>query len=121
MSDHAEHGPSYYVKIWAILMCLFVVSVVGPMAEIRWLTLITAFGIAVVKALMVAAYFMHLNVERKLVWYLLITMLLACAMFFAGTSPDSMRTEGKNWKNTSSLQLIEEHKNYGAKSDNHEK
>jgi hypothetical protein len=41
------------------------------------LTLITAFGIAIVKALIVAAFFMHLNVEKKYIWYVLLTMLTA--------------------------------------------
>ena len=45
MSEHAEHTASSYVKTWVILLVLFLVSVFGPMLEIRWLTMITAFGI----------------------------------------------------------------------------
>ena len=73
MSETAEHHddhhpPKYYVKIWVILLVLLTVSIVGPMFGIKWLTLITAFGIALVKAGMVCAYFMHLNIERKVAW-----------------------------------------------------
>jgi high-affinity Fe2+/Pb2+ permease len=71
--------------------------------------LFTAFGIAIVKALMVAAYFMHLNIERRYIWYMLYTMLIIVFLFFAGTAPDVMETEGRNWIKSSALQLIEEH------------
>jgi len=61
MSTHAQahdpgHQPAHghaphrnYLKIWAILLGLLVVSVTGPMVGIRMLTLITAFGVALVK------------------------------------------------------------------------
>ena len=67
MSEHVEHGPRHYVKIYIVLLVLFVVSLIGPEIGIRWLTLITAFGIAVVKALLVASHFMQLNIEKKLI------------------------------------------------------
>ena len=70
------------------------------MIGIRWLTLITAFGIAIVKATIVAAYFMHLNVERKLIWYMLLGMLLMVALFYAGTMVDISRPSGTNWMNS---------------------
>ena len=106
MSDHshseahahgASHGPSHYVKIWAILLTLLIVSVLGPMAEIRWLTLVTAFGIAVVKAWMVASEFMHLKYEKKIITYILVTMLLLMVIFFYGVAPDVMTSGGQNW------------------------
>ena len=49
---HAEehaHDINYF-KVYITLIVLLVISVVGPMFEIRVITLITAFGIAVVKA-----------------------------------------------------------------------
>ena len=50
-SAHApSHGHTNYVAIWGILVALLVVSVLGPMLGIRVVTLITAFGIAIVKA-----------------------------------------------------------------------
>ena len=73
MSDH-DH-PSY-IKIWGILLVLLVISILGPMLEIQIVTLITAFGIAIVKAYIVAANFMHLNVEKRYIVYLMMTMLV---------------------------------------------
>jgi caa(3)-type oxidase subunit IV len=100
MSDHAaaaHHDDSHYWKIWGILCGLLLVSVVGPMLEIRVVTLITAFGVAIVKAYMVAKNFMHLNIESRWVVYLLITMLIFMLLFFAGVAPDVMKWEGDNW------------------------
>ena len=119
--EHAGHSVNHYLKIYGILMVLFVISVIGPEIGIRWVTLITAFGIAFVKALMVAAYFMHLNIERKLIWYVLISMLLAMVMFYAGTSPDVLHTRGSNWENKASLEIIERHKGDESSSEGSQK
>jgi len=80
-------------------MVLLVVSIVGPFFGILALTLITAFGIALVKAWMVASYFMHLNVEKKYIWWLLLGTLLFVVTLFAGMAPDVLVSEGLNWKN----------------------
>ena len=99
MSEHAEHAgdETNYVKIWATLLCLLVVSILGPFLGIKIVTLIAAFGIAIVKAYLVAKYFMHLNVEPRYAVYLLTTMLVLVLLFFAGTAPDVMKHEGTNW------------------------
>ena len=100
MSDHAAtaaHEHPNYVKIWAILLGLLCISIAGPFLGIKVVTLITAFGIAIVKAYMVAKNFMHLNIERQYVVYLILTMLVFVLLFFTGTSPDVMKWEGDNW------------------------
>jgi len=107
--DHADdHGQSYYVKIWAILLVLLILSILGPIVaphlafgflEAWMITLMAAFGIAVVKAYLVAANFMHLNVEKRYISYLLGTMLMLMLLFFAGTAPDVMEHKGQNWEN----------------------
>jgi len=99
MSDHAEahHDDSHYWKVYFILLALLVVSIIGPLLEIRAVTLITAFGVALVKAFLVAKNFMHLNVEKQYVVYLMATMLVFMLLFFAGAAPDVMKWEGDNW------------------------
>ena len=94
-----HHGPQYYVKIWAILLVLLIISIIGPELGIRSVTLITAFGIAIVKAVMVAAYFMHLNVEKRIAWLLIGSMFIAMLLFVAGIAPDVGKMEGRNWEN----------------------
>jgi caa(3)-type oxidase subunit IV len=97
MSESAEHHTNY-VKIWAILVVLLVISVLGPMLEIQAVTLITAFGIAVVKAYLVAKNFMHINLEKRFVTYFVVTSLVFMLLFFAGTAPDVMKAYGTGWE-----------------------
>ena len=97
---HAAHHDDRYVKIWAVLCGLLVVSIVGPMLGIRMVTLMTAFGIALIKAFLVAKHFMHLNIEKRWVIYILVVMLAFMAVFFGGISPDVMKDEGTHWRKT---------------------
>ena len=119
MAEHTEdhgHGQAHYVKIWAVLLVLLIISILGPILAPHlefgflkaWMiTLMTAFGIAVVKAYLVAANFMHLNIEKKYISYMLATMLMFMLLFFAGTAPDVMKHEGQNWKNVAAEAEVE--------------
>jgi caa(3)-type oxidase subunit IV len=98
--EHHIHHPNY-VRVWAILVGLLVVSVVGPMFGIQIVTLLTAFGIAVVKAYLVAKNFMHINIAARYVSYLVLTMLVFMFLFFAGVAPDVMKKEGSGWEKPS--------------------
>lgn len=93
MSDVAHAHPNY-IKIWVILLILLVASVVGPMFEIPWLTVVTAFGIAVVKTMMVAANFMHLKFEKQIIWFLLIIAFVFLGVFFFGVAADIVKVDG---------------------------
>src|SRR3984893_1976796 len=90
------HHPNY-IKIWAILVMLLIVSVVGSMSHVREVVLIAAFGVALVKAYLVAKNFMHINVEKRWVPYLLIVCLQFVAILFAGVPPDVMKQSGLHW------------------------
>ena len=94
--EHTHHGN--YVKIWAILVVLLIVSVAGPFFGHPVVTLVTAFGIALVKAYLVAKNFMHINVAPRFVAYLIGTMLMFMLLFFAGAAPDVMESHGSNWE-----------------------
>lgn len=89
--------PNYFL-VYALLLALLVVSIAGPLFGVWWLTLVTAFGVAIVKATMVAAYFMHLNIERRYIWYLLFVMLGFMVVLFAGVAPDVLARGGQNWQ-----------------------
>jgi caa(3)-type oxidase subunit IV len=101
--SHETEGAHHtnYVKVWAILLVLLAVSLAGPELGIRSVTLLTAFGIAVVKAYIVAKYFMHLNIERRFVVQLLTVCLGLMVLFFLATAPDVMKHWGMNWRNDS--------------------
>lgn len=119
MAEHTEdhdHGQAHYVKIWAILLVLLIVSILGPIIAPHvafgflkaWMiTIMTAFGIAIVKAYLVAANFMHLNIEKRYISYMLATMLMFMLLFFAGVAPDVMKHEGQNWENVAAQEEVE--------------
>ena len=99
-APHAEsHGEAYYIKIWAILCVLLFVSILGPMLGVQVITLITAFGIAIVKAWMVASKFMHLNIEKKYVSMLMLVMISVVLLFWFAVAPDVMKHDGQRWTN----------------------
>ena len=102
MAGHAHspdevHPASYYLKIWFLLTVLLVISILGPELEIRVVTLITAFGIAFVKAYIVAQRFMHLDIEKTYIKYMLGTCLIFMLLFFTAAAPDVLKDEGDNW------------------------
>ena len=103
------HGDGHHVdyrKIYIILVVLFLISVAGPELGIRWVTLITAFGIAIVKANLVVQNFMHLKWEKRLMKWMLATSLILMALFVAGVSPDVMNHEGNNWQNVAAQAAV---------------
>jgi hypothetical protein len=90
-----------------MLLVLLVVSVLGPELGIRVLTLITAFGIAIVKAYLVAKNFMHIGLERRWVLYLLFGMLAFMLVMVGGMSPDVLKHDGLRWENVAAKREVE--------------
>ena len=119
--EHADadaHGrPIDYIRVWTILLVLLVVSILGPMLGIPWLTLFTAFGIAVVKAYLVAKKFMHLDLEPRYVVYLLVTCVAFMGLFFTGTAVDVMRHDGHHWENVAAKKEVRRVLGEGAASE----
>jgi caa(3)-type oxidase subunit IV len=93
--EHTHH-PNY-VRVYVILVVLLAISIAGPMLGVRVVTLITAFGIAVVKAYLVAKNFMHITIAPRYVAYLIGTCLVFMLLFFAGVAPDVMKADGSGW------------------------
>jgi caa(3)-type oxidase subunit IV len=100
------HHPNY-VKIWAILVALLIVSVLGSMTGIRPVILVAAFGVAFVKAFLVAQNFMHVTVEKRFVPYLLLVCLAFIVILFAGVAPDIMKHDGLRWSNDAAKHAVE--------------
>ena len=107
--DYHDHS-AHYIKIWGFLVLLLIASVIGPvigdLTGLKIITLITAFGIAVVKAAMVCKEFMHINQEPAIVHYFLITALVFMALFFGAVAPDVMNHRGSNWVNVAAEREI---------------
>jgi caa(3)-type oxidase subunit IV len=104
--EHAGHHPNYK-KIYLTLLGLLVVSVIGPFFGVVWLTLITAFGIALVKANLVVQNFMHLKWEKRIAKWVLAVSLVLMALMVAGVSVDVLNHEGNNWENIAAQAAVE--------------
>lgn len=123
----AGHKHPNYFKIYLLLLVLFVVSVAGPeVADLLHLQgatrliliLVTAFGIALVKAYYVCAYFMHLKAEKIYAPYILLSCVALMFIFFFGTATDVMKPEGHHWhKPYDEKSAIEEAKARGHHGD----
>ena len=100
------HHPNY-VKIWAVLVALLVISVAGSLSSMRAVVLVAAFGVAIAKAYLVAKNFMHVTVEKRWVPYLLVVMIAFVVILFAGVAPDVMRHSGLHWSNDAAKQAVE--------------
>ncbi len=100
-----------YFGIYIALLVLFSISVAGPkvgeVTGLAWITLVTAFGIAVVKARLVVNNFMHLKWEKRLMKWMLTTSLLLMLLLVAGVAPDVLNHEGNNWQNLAAQAAVE--------------
>lgn len=71
--DHADAGhhiipTSTYYKVFAALMVLLVLTVAAAEVDLGSLNVVIAVFIAVVKAVLIILYFMHVRYSSKLVW-----------------------------------------------------
>ena len=102
---HAHAPHRNYLMIWGILVVLLGVSVAGPIlapklgpAIGRWVMLVTAFGVAIVKAYMVAKNFMHLDIEKPIVHWILAVALALMVLLYGALAPDVQKGAGQGWK-----------------------
>ena len=104
MNNDKHHAHPDYKKIYIRLLILLAISIWGPIFALqldnRFLlasaVLLTAFGVGAIKAGMVGAWFMHLDIELKVVKRLLIVCILLLILLLAGVGPDVLLPEGQN-------------------------
>lgn len=93
MSEHQEHK----VNALAVFAWLFVLTV----AEVglvylglsKAMLVVLLIGSAVLKALIVAYFFMHLKFEGKLIWVMLLAVLALGAVFLIALFPDMVYSQ----------------------------
>ena len=104
---NSEKKPSShptYRNIYIWLLILLAISIWGPVLALEienrtvlvCTVLFTAFGIGIIKAGMVATWFMHLDSEKKFIARLLIVCLVFMVLLFAGVAPDVLLPKGQN-------------------------
>lgn len=96
------HHPNY-TRIYFTLLVLLAISVAGPLVGIKWVTILSAFGIAIVKATMVINNFMHLKWERRIAKYVLAASGALLLLFYYGVAPDIQFHRGEHWTNDAAL------------------
>ena len=79
-----------YVIVWGLLIVLTALTVAVASIPLGLGNAAAALGIASLKALLVALYFMHLRHEIKLVLGFAIFPLLILALIIAGTLTDTL-------------------------------
>ncbi len=126
MAGHSEDTGffgNHYVRVYVVLLVLLAVSIVGPFVgeglnrqvEVFGrtfslgivITLITAFGIAVVKAWLVIKNFMHLTIERVVPKLFLAASVLLLALFWGGVAPDVQLHSGRMWENDAAQAAVD--------------
>jgi cytochrome c oxidase subunit 4 len=84
--EHHIHSERFYVQIFAVLLALLVVTVAAAYLDLGFLSVVVAITIAVVKAVLVVLYFMHVRYSSRLTWvfagaaFFWLVILLALAM-----------------------------------------
>lgn len=93
--EEAHHGPNLqvYMVIGLALSIFTAVSfIVNAMVRSDWITVVVGFaiilGVAVVKSLLVALYFMHLKYDWLKVGFFIVPALILGTMFFFVFMPD---------------------------------
>jgi cytochrome c oxidase subunit 4 len=86
VTEAHRHPP--YVLIWAVLVAALLVSLFIGYMSLPVVTMVLIFSIAVVKAYLVASYYMHLKWEPFFVAVVVATGLVCLYFLFFGLVPD---------------------------------
>jgi caa(3)-type oxidase subunit IV len=81
---HARH----YFVIWLWLMGLVVVSVAAASMLPKLQAMLLIFGVAVIKAFLVARHYMHLKNEKAIIYAMVLVPLAFVIILLFGLFPD---------------------------------
>jgi len=85
-----HHGGLSYFQVFLILLVVTVAEVGVAYMDIgKSLKIVTFVAMALYKAVMVAAYFMHLRFEKPLMWVIAAAPLMLGVIIAIGAYPDS--------------------------------
>ncbi len=91
LSEHVDHELvpfGVYLRVWAILMVLTVLTVGVSYIDMKHVTVLTATLIAAVKGTLVLLYFMHVRFEERIFAWMIVTVLGTYAIFIGLTFVD---------------------------------
>lgn len=81
---HSRH----YLAIWYWLMALVILSVAAASTLPKLQAMVLIFSVAIVKAFLVARYYMHLKHERVIIYAIALVPLAFVVIFLFGLFPD---------------------------------
>jgi cytochrome c oxidase subunit 4 len=87
-TESARHSHPNYVAIWGVLVAALVVSILMGEMQLPVVTAVLIFSVAIAKAFLVAAYYMHLRFEPAFVVAIVVTGLACLYVLFVGLVPD---------------------------------
>ena len=86
------HGHPNYIVVGVVLVIALIISIIPAFTGItKVIVIIVAFGIALFKAIMVIANFMHIRYEPRLLIGLVGFALFVLLAFFFGVWPDTLK------------------------------
>ena len=83
-----------YVRVWIVLIVALLVSLVLATVNLEHVAAAIIFAIAVVKALIVAGYYMHLKFEPRFVVLTAVAGVVTLGVLFFGLFYDIARVYG---------------------------
>ncbi len=86
-NGHNEHPKYMWIFLWLAVLTAIEVGIVIPDFPTA-LTIILLIGLACAKAILVAAYFMHLKFEKRTLAVIVITPFLICVFLVIMLMPD---------------------------------
>jgi len=93
-AEHTEHktgGYKIYVVVWFWLLVFTVIEVGVVLFRVpQWVLVSSLLILAMMKAALIIAYFMHLRYERLSLVYTVITPLLLGFVLFGALGPDAL-------------------------------
>lgn len=86
--DHAE--PNYW-GVWLALLILTIIELAVARAPVpKFIMVFSLCALALTKAALVAAYFMHLKFEKYALVLIVLSPLLLSAILYVGLVPDAI-------------------------------
>ncbi len=86
--DHQLVPFGLYLRVWAILLVLTVLTVGVSYLDLKHVTVLTATLIATVKGTLVLLYFMHIRFEQRIFAWMIVAVLGTYAIFVGLTFVD---------------------------------
>lgn len=89
--DVNEHAEPNYWGVWLALLILTILELgATKLPAPKFIVVFTLCALALTKAALVAAYFMHLKFEKRALMLIVMSPLLLSAILYIGLVPDAI-------------------------------